>query len=181
MLDFKRDAIRSTNDMTEVLDRMARLTSRQSERMGLHTRRMAREVQRGGDIERSHRLVGRAARDLDEHADDLDKLELRFRTSRESMIANTTAWLQRQPPGPDLDEYRELLRGLAEVSKESRKNTATYRDSVAQLRRQNVAQSVNRATDRLAEVLTRIIEDIEATERFYRAQGRKPRPRGGGS
>lgn len=168
ILDFKLDAQRSTIAMSDVLKEMSELMKRQTKRTVRYTKRMERETRRGGAIERVHPLSERVARDLEVDVDDFDRLELRLRAARESMTANTTAWLRTQSPGAELDRFRALLGQLAETTKQGRGAIESYRTAITGLRRLGLSQSVNRASDRLIKVVTRIIEDVAAAERFYR-------------
>ena len=175
ILDFRRHAERSAYAMNDVLIKVGDETARQGKRMQRHTRRLERAKEKGVGIDKLYRLSERAARDLNSHAADLDRLETRLRKERETMITNTTAWLRYVPPADEADQFRAVFRELSGTAKGARLSTEQYRNAIRGLRRNNISQPVNVAADNLVEVVSRLVEDMAATERFYQTQGRRPR------
>jgi len=103
---------------------------------------------------------------MDRHAAKMERLETRYRESRVGMIRNYTDWLQGQPTDAQLGDWRSVLQGMGTSSKEAKRGAGAYRESVRELRRQNISRPMNQATDRLVAALTKLIENIAATERF---------------
>jgi hypothetical protein len=86
---------------------------------------------------------------------------------------NTIEFMRRHPSPQELGSLRTQFRDNAQGAKGGREGIESYRGAIAGLRKQSLAQALNLATDRLIDVLTRIIDDVAATERFYQTQGRK--------
>ncbi len=64
---------------------------------------------------------------------------------------------------------RPVIASLADATAGSRPSTVELRESTLTLRGQNVQQAMNEATDRMAEVLSRLISDFDAVVRFTTA------------
>ncbi len=173
--DFLRDSERAMTQMNLILGEMTRSMQKAGQRAERYGGRMNRAAARHYDVERAYPIGERSAKAIREHAAHMESLEVRLRQEREQVIRDRTAWLRGQPPGTDVSTHLAGLRVMGEAAAGARTATQQYRESVRGLRQQNASQPINQATDYLDAVLTRVIENMEATERFCR------NPTGGGA
>ena len=166
--DFRRDGERAMNAMNDILTEMAREIAKAGKRLQRHTRRMSRATARGVNMERGYELAEQAAKEIERHAARMERSEVRYREQTGTMIRNFADWLQSDPDNAQVREWLMLLQGMADAAAEGRQGIEGYRESVRDLRNQNVSRPLNRATDRLIAVLTKVIEDVAATETFGR-------------
>lgn len=106
------------------------------------------------------------AKDVDSHTAKAERLEARFRTERIGMIANFGDWIAGQPAGTDMSGFIAELLEMGTITAGARQSVAGFLGAVLDLRKQNISQPVNAATERLVAVLDRQIENLGAIERF---------------
>ena len=169
--DFKRDGERALAAMVKVLDAMTAEGERNTKKTIRNTKRLKAAARRRNlSTKKAYALHERTAKDIDSYAARMERLEERYRKERVRMIENFLAWRATHTTEAELAKWRASLGidALAASSTDAREATEGHRDSVREMRQQNVARPVNEATDRLVAVLTKQIENIEATEAFCR-------------
>lgn len=169
--DFRRDGDRAMAAMSSLMQEMTVGTMKSSKEVARHARRMGKLVAGPFTSEQMHKRGQKAGRDIERHAVAMEGLETRYREQRESMIQNYADWFHSQPGEGPVAAWRAELQTLAGVIAESVVANTAYLDSVKALRGQNFNQPMNRATNRLVAVLTRMVENLTATEQFCRNPG----------
>jgi hypothetical protein len=166
MWDFRRDGDRASRKTNQILLEMGREVNRSTERTVANGKRMQDAAQRNLSVEAAYKLGSEAARDIGRHAVAMERLEVPYREALSSMTRNYMDWFRGQAPGTDLSDWAKMLDEIAIISRGGVASISGYRDSVKGLRDQNTSQPMNMACDRLMQVLTRVVENIESTEKF---------------
>lgn len=164
--DFRRDGERARDAMTAILGEQFKLDTQYSKMVERHTKRMVKANEKGSAIEHVYELGQDYAKDVDSHTEKAERLEARFRTERIRMIDNFGAWIAGQPAETDMSGFIAELREMGTITTGARESVTGFRDTVRDLRKQNISQPVNAAMERLVAVLDRQIENLAAIEQF---------------
>lgn len=162
-LDFEAIAVDALKKMTK------RLVSINNETRSLgktFVRYAPRFVQANTWTSEARRALGReAGGKMDRDARRLEADQVALRALIDVMSKN---YLERikYAPAEALAQIRPSIVGMRDATAGSRPSVVGLRDSTIGVRNQNVQQGINAATDRLIDVLGRLISDFDSVTRF---------------
>ncbi|HEV2005882.1 MAG TPA: hypothetical protein VGQ85_04635 [Candidatus Limnocylindrales bacterium] len=170
IFDYEADADNATKRMGKLLTGLDRETRSIGDTLGRSTPRIPKLANVSPETRRRElRSIGDR---INKHAAKMEHLQALFRPEIDIMSENS---LKRLPHyGPEAKAvWRAAYISLRDKTAGARPSTVGMRDAVLGLRNQaggeGIQQSVNDATDRLAEVLRRLISDFDAITRFTTA------------
>jgi len=162
-LDFEAVAVAAMQRMTKTLGAIARETVAMGKTFVRYTPRFEKAVSWSSEAKQA--LGREAGAKVEAHAQHMERLEVDLRQGIDEMATNYLERI-RFAPGAAVGEVRPSIAGMRDATAASRPSTAGMRDAAINLRNQNVQQAMNRATDRLIDVLGRLISDFDAVTRF---------------
>jgi len=166
-LDFHVDALKAGEGYVKSITRLIQRTSGTSSKLSRDAKRFAAAR---GDAQKSHKVASDIAKDVDEYAAFIEGLLPELRAGQKLFTEGLVGYLETSPAFRNrssksyLEALRSRLEGLRKTVGTSREKTAGVRNSISELRRLNVSQRVNSATDRLVEVLTHEDSEMEELE-----------------
>lgn len=162
-VDFEEAAILAMKRSTSALGEISKETVALGRTLTRSTPRVQGSI--GSSPETKRRVFQEIGTKIDSHA---RRMEERQAIYRAQLTAMSTNYLNRLEylPASGAAEIRPSIVGMRDAVAEARPSTVGYRDATIGLRNQNVQQAVNRATDRLIEVLGRIVSDLDTVTRF---------------
>jgi hypothetical protein len=164
MLDFEHLALKAIERSSRILNQMAVEQNRMTAMISRYTPRFAAIGAASSD--RKIRLSKEFATKLEGFVRRLDDGESAFRSETEVMAVNYLRRIEGASAGPDLTSFRGTIAGMRDVTTTSRASASGWRQSIVDLRTQNIQQSINEALDHLVAVATRLISDFDRTIRF---------------
>jgi len=170
LLDFQRDAERAQMLAGKVLVSISKAMDGMSEVNQANAARMTKLVQSKADIDSRLRMANKAAKPLAAHAREMEDLRDQLRQQLVATKDNYKSWLdwlrERPIDRSEFANWQDQLNGMRDASKAGRTGINTYLQSVRQLRKHNLAQSFNEATEHLAQALGGMIADIDDFSSF---------------
>jgi hypothetical protein len=170
-LDYERDGYDASLAAVKVLQRMP------GEIVWMNKQLAAKPaVAAGSDLGLQHRSVTRMASKIDRFARRMEGLEVAYRRECAAMTTNWSARFATATRPVDAAAWIPVLSTTGEQTRAGRQAMEEYRLTVVGLRNLGITEAMNRATDRLVEVLGRIMEDTDGVisycgESIVRLQG----------
>ena len=170
LLDFQRDAERAQMLASKVLVSISKAMDDMSKVNQANGTRITKLTQSGADIDGRLRMANKAAKPLAAHARTMEDLRGQLRQQLVATKDNYKSWLdwlrERPTDRSEFVNWQDQLNGMRDASKAGRAGINAYLQSVRQLRKNNLAQSFNEATEHLAKVLGGMIADIDDFRSF---------------
>jgi hypothetical protein len=161
--DFEAFAVAALKRMTTTLIGINREITAIGKTLRNDTPKVAIAAAQSADKRRSFfRGVGSR---VDAHAQRMERLQVQFRHQITEMSTNYLERL-RYVNADGASQNRPGIVGMRSAVADSRPKIVGMRESALVLRRQSVQQIVNQATDRLDEVIGRLLSDFDAVTRF---------------
>jgi hypothetical protein len=164
MLDFELLSQRATVRSSRILDRMSADQTAMTAMINRYTPRFAAISTASPD--RKIRLSREFASKMEGHVRKLNAREQALRSETEAMAVNYLRRIEGASAGPELTEFRGTIARMRDATTTSRASVSGWRQSIVDVRAQNIQQSINEAFDHLIEVATRVISDFDRTSRF---------------
>jgi hypothetical protein len=164
MFDFEHLALKATVRMSRILTDMTKDQNRMTAVINRYTPRFAAlgTASSGRKIQLSREFASK----VEAYVRKLDGREKAFRSETQAMALNYLRRIEGAAAGPDLTEFRGTIVGVRDVTTTSRASASGWRQSLVNVRGQNIQQSINEAFDHLIEVATRLVSDFDRTIRF---------------
>lgn len=162
-LDFEARAVAEMTAMTKRLVAINRETRDIGKLMAKYTPRFANLWDKTAQFKQA--LAREVGSKIDDHVRRMDAHEADLRSRIAAMAENYLERLRFADAEP-LADLRPKIVGMRDATGESRPAIVGMREATVGLRTISIQQSVNQATDRLDDVLGRLISDFDAVTRF---------------
>jgi hypothetical protein len=164
ILDFEQLALQAAARSTRILNSMATDQTAMTAMINRYTPRFAAISTASPD--RKIRLSREFASKMEGHVRKLNAREQALRSEIEAMAVNYLRRIEGASAGPELTQFRDAIARMRDATTTSRASASGWRQSIVDLRAQNIQQSINEAFDHLIDVATRVISDFDRTIRF---------------
>jgi hypothetical protein len=162
-LDFEAEATAALKRMTKHLGLISRETESLGKTLDRYTPRFASAV--GWSPEAKRALGRETGAKIDEHARRMEDQQVLLRQGIDAMAVNYVERI-RYADADGVSQLRPSIVGMQDSTASSRPSIIGLRDATITIRKQNVQQSINQASDRLIDVLGRLVSDFDAVTRF---------------